>query len=124
MLLAIYVLESMALNDGTYKTLFSELKKYLSLKADYYKLTGVEKLSLLLSAIAVALIATVLVLIALFYLTSALQSYIGQMIGIPLSYVIIAVVYIVLGVLVVVFKKSLIVNPICRLVSKIFLDKK
>lgn len=114
----------MALNDGTYKTLFSELKKCLSLKADYYKLTGVEKLSLLLSAIAVALIVTVLALIALFYLTSALQSYIGQMIGMPLSYVIIAVVYIVLGVLVVVFKKSLIVNPICRLVSKIFLDKK
>ena len=114
----------MALYDGPYKTLFSELKKYLSLKADYYKLTGVEKLSLLLSAIAVALIATVLALIALFYLTSALQSYIGQMIGMPLSYVIIAVVYIVLGVLVVVFKKSLIVNPICRLVSKIFLDKK
>ncbi len=104
--------------------LLTEIKKYLHLKVDYYKLTGVEKLSLLLSAVALAGIMTILLFISLFYLASALQSYLGLYIGIPLSYVVVSGIFIILGIVVLAFKKALIINPICRLVSKILIEHK
>ena len=84
----------------------------------------VEKLSLLLSAVAVAGIVAVLLFIALFYLASALQVCLSQYVGDAWSYVVVAVIFAVFGVLVIIFKKSMIVDPICRLVSKIFIEPK
>ena len=96
----------MAENKETaYRTLLAEIKRYLCLKADYYKLTGIEKLSMLLASITIAGIVAILMFVALFYLTSALQTCLGDVVGVPLSYVIVAVIYIILGVLVIVFKK-------------------
>lgn len=115
----------MAENKETaYRTLLAEIKRYLCLKADYYKLTGIEKLSMLLASITIAGIVAILMFVALFYLTSALQTCLGDVVGVPLSYVIVAVIYIILGVLVIVFKKALIINPICRMVSRILIERK
>ena len=111
-------------HDGMYRMLVAELKKYFQLHVDYYKLTMVEKLSLLLSAVAVAGIVAVLLFIALFYLASALQVCLSQYVGDAWSYVVVAVIFAVFGVLVIIFKKSMIVDPICRLVSKIFIEPK
>lgn len=115
----------MAENKETaYRTLLAEIKRYLCLKADYYKLTGIEKLSMLLASITIAGIVAILMFVALFYLTSALQTCLGDVVGVLLSYVIVAVIYIILGVLVIVFKKALIINPICRMVSRILIERK
>ena len=115
----------MAENKETaYRTLLAEIKRYLCLKADYYKLTGIEKLSMLLASITIAGIVAILMFVALLYLTSALQTCLGDVVGVPLSYVIVAVIYIILGVLVIVFKKALIINPICRMVSRILIERK
>lgn len=110
-------------NKDIYKAIAEEVKKYGQLKWDYAKLVGIEKLSIFLSAIAVAGIVTILVLVALFYFASAFQTWLSFYVEEWVAYIIVAAIFLLLGLLVVVFKKSLILDPVCRLVSKIFIDK-
>ena len=109
--------------NDTYRIIVDELKNYGRLKLDYVKLVCIEKLSTLLAAMAVACIITVLAMVALFFLTEAFQNVLAAYIGDIWSYVIVASLFIVIGIIVFVFKKQLILNPVCRLVSKIFIDK-
>ena len=58
--------------DFDYKSLLGEIKKCFTLEGNYLKLTAVEKLSVLLSAVAVSLVALIIMACAIFNLTSAL----------------------------------------------------
>ena len=62
------------MNEIDYKKLFTEARKYFSLEWDYTKLTAVEKLAILLSAIAFVAVVIIIGMFALHYLFSALIS--------------------------------------------------
>ena len=54
--------------ENKYTDLWEELKKFFSLQVDYVKLTAVEKLVVLLSAIALVAVLLILGACVLFYL--------------------------------------------------------
>lgn len=110
--------------EGTGKKLWSEIKEYGRLRLDYAKLVCAEKISVLLSGMAIAGIMTILALVALFYLAAALQEWLALYVGAAWSFVIVAAVFGVLILVVWLLRMTLIVNPIARFVSKLFIDKK
>ena len=63
-----------------FRTLFTELQRYLRLQKRYLALDTAEKLVALLSTVAVALVCFVLGAIMLFFLTFALALWIGRMV--------------------------------------------
>ena len=110
------------MNEIDYKKLFTEARKYFSLEWDYTKLTAVEKLAIVLSAIAFVAVVIIICMFALNLLLSALITVLAEAMGCTWGANLIAVgLLLVLLLVVFAFKKQLIVNPIARFVSKLFL---
>ena len=107
---------------GSYKELFAEIKKYVTLQVDYTKYTVTEKMVVLLSATATALILGALGFGVLFYLSIALADYLTEVLNCQWgAHAIVAGIYALLLVFVVIMRKPMIVDPIARFLSKLFL---
>ena len=110
------------MNDIDYKKLFAEARKYFSLEWDYTKLTAVEKLAVLLSAVAFVAVVIIICTFVLHHLFTALVGVLAEAMGCSWGAHLIAVaVLLVLLLVVFAFKKQLIVDPVARFVSKLFL---
>ena len=110
------------MNEIDYKKLFTEARKYFSLEWDYTKLTAVEKMAILLSSIAFVAVVIIIGTYAMHYIFSALISVLASALGCTWGAQLIAAgLLIVLLLVVFAFKKQLIVNPVARFVSKLFL---
>lgn len=115
----------MKMAENQYAKLWEDIKKYFRLQIDYTRLTAVEKSSLLLSAMAVTLLITILCATALFYLSFALASALEHALGVEwAAYLIVGGIFILLGIVAYAFRKPLIINPITRRLTRLFLDKK
>ena len=79
--------------------LFIEFKKYLNLQKEYTKLEITEKLSILLSALILLLVG-----------------------GLMVSFSIIACFHLLLVLLVITFRKKLIINPMVNFIAGLFFD--
>ena len=111
------------MNEIDYKKLIDEGKRYLKLEFNYSKLTAVEKLSILLSAIAVVAVLMVLGSFALLYVGNTLVKLLASALDSQWAANLIVALFIaVLMVLVVLLRKQLIVNPITRYITKLFLS--
>ena len=116
------MLENQCMNEIDYKKLFNEARKYFSLEWDYTKLTAVEKMAVLLSAIAFVAVVLIIGVFIVHYLFSALISLLASALGCTWGAQLIAVAILLVMLLVVfAFKKQLIVDPVAHFVSKLFL---
>ena len=110
------------MNEIDYKKLISEARRYFSLEWDYTKLTAVEKMAVLLSSIAFVAVVIIISTFALAYVFSALISVLATALGCTWGAQLIAAGILLLLLLVVfAFKRQLIVDPVARFVSKLFL---
>ena len=109
---------------STSRNAWSELKKYGLLQLDYVRLICIEKLSILLSMMALFGIVAALAVVALFYLGASLQVVLAGLVGGAWSYVLIAGFFLVIVCIVILFRKALIFYPITRFVSRLLIDKK
>lgn len=110
-------------NIDNIESLFKEIKNYVLLQRDYFKLDLVEKLSILVSALVVAVLLMAFVTIGLFYLSFsvvyALEPLIGSLTG---SYAVVGGLFFLLAVIVYVLRKPLIIVPLINFLGKLFLQ--
>ena len=108
----------------TFQQLYEEVKKYIALQTEYLKVEFVEKLSILLSALLIVALVIVLVVIALFYLFFSIAYAVEPLVGsLSLSFGIISGVYFVLTGILVLLRKQIIINPLVKFLSNLFLTK-
>lgn len=100
-------------------SLWAEIKETFNLNVDYAKFTVAEKLTVFLTVVALAAICFVVVSFMIFFLSIALVNCLATSIGQIWAYFIMFGFYIVLLVVVFVFRKQLIVNPIARFISRL-----
>lgn len=113
------------IDSDNYKQLVEEIKRYVTLQVDYSKLTVVEKMVVLLSTAAVSVIVGALAISVLFYLSLSLESYLTQVLGCQWgAYLIVASLYLILMGVVIGLRDKLIINPIAKFLSKLFLTPK
>ncbi|MDO4163092.1 MAG: phage holin family protein [Bacteroides sp.] len=99
-----------------------EFKKYLELQKEYTKLEVTEKLTILLSTIALVLLVIILGMVALFYLSFMLAYVLAPLVGgLMVSFGIIAGFHILLIVSIIVFRKQLIIQPTVNFLAGLFL---
>ena len=107
------------------QSLFLEVKKYVDLQKDYVKLDITHKLTILLSTLILILVLVVLGMIALFYLSFTLayvlEPHVG---GLMNSYAIITGGILMLGILIYVFRKKLIIQPLTNFLANLLLNDK
>lgn len=98
-----------------------ETKTYVALQLKLLKVESIEKLSILLSTfISLALVA-LLAVGAVFYLLFALVYVLAPLIGMALSLTLIGGIFLLMIGIVLIFKTQLIINPLVRFLSNLFL---
>ena len=107
-----------------FQQLYDDVKKYIQLQTEYVKVEFVEKLTILISALLIIFLVIILLMGALFYLFFSvaylLEPFVGSM---TMSFFIISAFYFLLTGLLFVFRKRLIINPLVRFLSRLFLNK-
>ncbi len=110
-------------NQIDYRQLYEEGKRFLKLELNYSKLTAVEKMAVLLSSIAFVAVVAILAAFVLFYLASTLVMIVAEFTGNEWSgNLIVAAVLLLAIVMVAAFRKTLIIDPIARFLTKLFLN--
>lgn len=107
--------------ENSLKSLWDEIRRYLELNLEYAKLTGAEKTTILLTAVATAAIVGVLAILIFFFLSIACVHWLGMVISMALAYTVMAGVYVLLLVVAVVFRRQLIIDPVAKFISRLFL---
>lgn len=110
-------------NIDNLQQLLTEVKKYVSLQKDYVQLHLVEKLTVLASSLILVFVLLVLGIIALFYLSFTLayvlEPHVG---GLMASYGIITGCILLLILIIVIFRKRLIVQPMVNFLANLLLN--
>jgi membrane-bound ClpP family serine protease len=110
--------------QDNFEQLQADLKQYVKLQTEFVKVEFVEKLTILLSAFIIVSLVIALAFGGLFYLFFSLAYTLEAVVGsLELAFAIIAGLYLLLILVLVVFRKSLVVNPIVRFLSNLFLNK-
>ena len=105
-----------------YKQLWLQTKTYLSNKLDYSKLTVAEKLSILLSRIVIVAVIMLFSVCILLHLSGALVDALTKTFDSSVyAYLIVAAIFLVVLLFVIIFKNQLIINPVTRFVTKLFI---
>lgn len=111
----------MSEQTNQFKEIINEGKEYLKLQLEYGKLTATEKLTLLLSNLAIGLICVFLGVIALFFLSMSVVDLIAASLGGAWSCLIMCGFYFLIIALLYVLRKPLVINPMARMISRIIL---
>lgn len=111
----------MSEKPSSLKMLIDEIKQYLELNLEYAKLTGAEKTTVLLTAVALSAVVGVLAVLIFFFISIACVHWLGLVLNMALAYSIMAGVYVLLLVIALVFRRQLIVNPVARFITRLFL---
>ena len=113
-------------NDKSIETLgqlFEECKKYILLQKEYMRLELVEKLTVLSSTCIMVVIAIILGMMALFYLSFSVAYILAPHVGgLTVSFAISTAFLLLLLAVVYVFRKQLIVRPLVRFMANLFMS--
>lgn len=110
------------MNDVDYNKTWQSLKSHLKIELDYTKLTAAEKTSVLLSRILIIALMILLGMSVLLFLSLSLAQVLTSATGsAAVAYLIVACLLIIVVLCIIAFKKQLIIDPVARFVSKLFL---
>ncbi|MDE6643252.1 MAG: hypothetical protein K2K27_04045 [Muribaculaceae bacterium] len=107
---------------ANYKDIIPVIKRLLELKAESLGLILTKKLTLLLGIIAVAVIILVSLGIVLAFLGVAFADYLSQFMPLYCSYLIMTGIVIVIVALIMIFRRHLIYDPLCRFISRLIFE--
>lgn len=110
---------SMSTNNGS---LVDNLKNIFSLYVTDVKLSAAEKLSHGLAVAAILFAGAFLGLGAMLFLSVALALCLSELIGLIWACVVVALIYALLITLIVLFRRTLVDDPITRMVTSLMLD--
>ena len=107
-----------------FQQLYDDVKKYIQLQTEYVKVEFVEKLTVLISALLIIFLIIILIMGVLFYLFFSVAYLIEPIVGsLAGSFSIISAFYLLLTFLFFMFRKRLVINPLVRFLTRLFLTK-
>lgn len=111
------------MTDPKRKSLSENLHELLRLYLTNVRLTATEKLSRLLTTLSIVFVLSLLGLGVLLFLSFSLAAFFSTFLPAGFAYMIVAGVYLILIVVVMIFRRQLFEDPATRLLSKIILNK-
>lgn len=104
------------------KEVFADSKEWVQLQVEYAKLTAAEKMTILGGAVALGAICLLIGVVILFVLALSLIDTFKMFMSPALACLAVSGCLVVLMVLLIIFKKPLILNPIAKFLTKLFLN--
>lgn len=108
-------------NIETIGQLVAAVRHYIGLQTDYAKLDVMTKVVRVLTLATMTAVLSLMLMLALIYLSFAAAYAMGSLIGLPLSFLAVALFYIAALVTCVCLRKSLIERPLVRILASILL---
>lgn len=110
-------------NNRDLHAITQEVKHYLQLQKRYIALDAVEKVTRLLSAVAVAVVCLILGAMILFFTLYALAEWIGALLGSAAAgFLIVAIILLVMAMVFFSHRQQWVVQPLARLMAGLFLE--
>ena len=103
--------------------LIEVLKHYLGLQTEYVKLDMIDKVVRLVTAAALAIVFILVIAACLTYLSFALAFWLATYTGTTLAFLIISLLYLLLFILFIIFRKPWIEKPLIRFLAGLLLSK-
>lgn len=107
--------------QGNFRRLYTLALRYFNFQLDYARLSAAEKLTVLLSTIALYSLVVILGMITLLFVSIGIGHWLALTIAPYTAYLFVSAFYLVLLILLIVFRKELIFDPAARFISKLFL---
>ena len=105
------------------KELFSQGHNWLKLEIEYAKLTVAEKVTILMSVLIIGAVCLLMGMVVLILFAFALVELFKMMMVPALAYLSVGGIICLLIVLLYVFRKPILLNPIARFITRLFIDK-
>lgn len=110
-------------NSRDLHVITQEVKHYLQLQKRYMALDAVEKVTRLLSAVAVAVVCLILGAMILFFTLYALAEWIGALLGSAAAgFLVVAIILLVMAMVFFSHRQQWVVQPLARLMAGLFLE--
>ncbi len=109
-------------NVESVKELIESLRQYAILQKEYVKLDIIEKVVQLITALSLAVVLIILGVAVLFYLSFAVVFWMAPTIGTATAFLIVAIVFLLLLVVVFTNRKTWIERPLVRFMSQLLLS--
>ncbi len=106
------------------RSIFEQSKTWLKLEVEYAKLSLAEKLTMLLTSLILGFVCLLLSMVVLIILAFSIAELYKMLMCPALAYLSTAGSVLVLIALLFLFRKPLLLNPIARLLTRVFFDKK
>lgn len=113
--------KSMEQKNNKYMSFFEQAKRLISLYIYDIKLTSAEKLTVLLSSIAIFAIILVFASLFIVFASMAIAGLLESVMAPFFAYMIVALFFLLCGVLFYAFRIEIIINPISRFLSGLFI---
>lgn len=104
------------------KEILTQSVNWAKLEIEYIKLTAAEKLIIIVSMMVIGMVVLLLLLPAVLMFLFALAQVFIDFMPVAVAYVVVGGIVILLLCLLVIFRKSLIINPVAKFISKVLLD--
>lgn len=105
------------------RQIYGDAVAYIKLQIEESKLAGAEKASVLLSSVAVCAICFALGMFTVFLFSLALVSMFKSSMSEWMAYMLVGGILLVLLLIVILLRKQLIIDPVCRFLTKLIFDK-
>ena len=102
-------------------SIWSEIKETITLNIEYAKLTATEKVTVLFSMAALALVCLILFSFVIFLISLGLMLLLAKSTGLFGACMIMAGIYAVFVVVAIVLRRQLIIDPVARFISRLIL---
>ncbi len=105
-------------NNGIHR-IIEALRRYVTLNLDYACLTAAEKLTVLLSTIAFYMTVVAVGTIVFIFISVGVGHLLASTCLGQMAYLYVAAFYLLLFVLLIVFRRRIFVDPICRFITRL-----
>lgn len=106
------------------KSVVADLKEWLTLEVEYMKLTAAEKVSVLVSSLILVIVLFIIFMVVLILFSFALVDLFELFMPNALAFVTVGGILLLLIGALYLFRNDLVVNPITKLITKLFLTPK
>ena len=110
-------------NISSLRDLFEEIKSYIGMRYELVRLDFVSKLTILLSAFFISILLIFLLAVVLLFLSYSIAKSLASTFGNEaFAFLLISGFYLLLAILLYVFRKQLVIKPIANFLGRLFLD--
>ncbi len=109
-------------NVETIAQLIEVLKHYVGLQTEYAKLTTIDKVVRLCTAIALAIIFIILTAAVLLFFWLGISFWLADFVGMPLAFLLVSAAHLLLSIVFYIFRKPWIERPLVRFLAGLLMS--